>query len=435
ENPDNRYEGPITARQALARSKNGATVRLGMQAGVDAVLQLCKAGGIKSALREYPSTFLGSSEVTLAELALAYTIFPGGGTRPNTPFILERIEEKDGSVVWQSAQKRSRENVIKPEIAYEVHSCLVDALEKGTGSAARNSLGLKNFPAAGKTGTAYDFTEALFAGYDSAITVAVRAGFDKPQKIFRGAFGSLVALPVWVDVMNASIARYVPKELPKPPGVQTVEICAKSGLLATDKCGADAYRELATKEQIPNDPCSVHGDPRARIARDLPDAGVPRAALAVDTAQVKPVTVRGPTLLAENDPYNAVKSTYRPPKPPEPTPTEATPPAVAEVVKKAEPVDDEEEAVRRAVPVTPEDKLAQPEEEALPAEPVLRAQPVDPRAQPVAPRAQPVDPRAQPVDPPRAQPVEPPRRVIVPQRIPRAQPVRPEDEEEEETGD
>jgi penicillin-binding protein 1A len=205
---------------------------------------------------------------------------------------------------------------MKPETAYEVHSCLVDALEKGTGSIARQKLGLKQFPAAGKTGTAYDFTEALFAGYDSSITVAVRAGFDKPQKIFRGAFGKEIALPVWVDVMNASLARYPAKEIERPKTVVDVEICASSGYLATEKCPADkTYRELATKEQMPVDPCNVHGDARARIVHDLPDAGVPRAALAVDTNQVKPVALKGPTLLADNDPYNAVRSTVKPPKP------------------------------------------------------------------------------------------------------------------------
>ncbi len=108
---------------------------------------------------------------------------------------------------------------MKPSTAFEVHSCLVDALNKGTGSLAHQRFGLEQFPAAGKTGTAYDFTEVLFAGYDSSITVAVRAGFDKPQKIFRGAFGSEIALPVWVDVMNASVGRYPAKELPKPADV------------------------------------------------------------------------------------------------------------------------------------------------------------------------------------------------------------------------
>jgi penicillin-binding protein 1A len=392
EREDNRYEGPITAREALAKSKNGATVRLGMLAGVDEVIQLCKAGGMKSPLRPYPATFLGSSEVTLAELALAYTSFPNGGWRPGTPFILDRIEEKDGTIVWQSKRDRTRNPVMKPEIAYEVNSCLVDALEKGTGSAAREKFGLKEFPAAGKTGTAYDFTEAVFAGYDSAITCAVRAGFDKPQKIYRGAFGSQIALPVWVDIMNASVARYPAKEWTKPAGVESVEICSKSGLLATDKCTNTTYRELATKEQMPTGPCNVHGDARARIARDLPDAGVPRAALAVDTAQVKPVSVRGPTLLADNDPYNAVKSTYRPEPPQEEVRaalpvTEADKPPKAE---RAEPVDDE--PVLRAEPVRPNDTLIEPEE-------VLRAEPVrptpnrrmqrDPRDGGYAPRALP----------------------------------------------
>ncbi|MBA2242494.1 MAG: PBP1A family penicillin-binding protein [Chthoniobacterales bacterium] len=370
ERVDNRYEGPITARQALAKSKNGATVRLGMLAGVDSVLQLCKAGGIKSPLRPYPATFLGSSEVSLAELALAYTSFPNGGWRPNTPFILERIEEKNGEIVWQSERDKSRQTVMKPESAYEVHSCLVDALQSGTGAAARQTLGLQHFAAAGKTGTAYDFTEALFAGYDSAITCAVRAGFDKPQKIYRGAFGSEIALPVWVDVMNASVAKYAARELEKPAGVLSVEICSKSGLLATDKCPAETtYRELATKEQMPSDPCNVHGDARTRIVRDLPDAGVPRAALAVDTAQVKAVAVQGPTLLADSDPYNAVRSTARPP-----APLDEAKLAIMPVPPKKVP---EEEQILRAQPVTPEDRDPT---EIRRAEPVLRAQPVDPRA-------------------------------------------------------
>src|SRR6202011_93671 len=137
ESAANRYEGAITARQALAKSKGGATVRVGMNTGVDHVLQLCRAAGIRSPLRPYPATFLGSSEITLAELALAYTIFPNGGWRPQALHILERIEEKEGAIVWRAKQDRSRQNVIQPEIAYEVHSGLVDALISGTGKAAR----------------------------------------------------------------------------------------------------------------------------------------------------------------------------------------------------------------------------------------------------------------------------------------------------------
>src|SRR5204863_1883196 len=152
------------------------------------------------------------------------------------PLILDRIDEKDGTVVWQSPENRARQRVIKPETAYEVHSCLIDALETGTGKSARTEFGLKKFPAAGKTGTAYDFTDALFAGYDSKLTCAVWAGFDKPQKIYRGAFGRELALPVWVDIMNSAAEHYPPQEINQPGGLKQVEICSRSGLLATDKC-------------------------------------------------------------------------------------------------------------------------------------------------------------------------------------------------------
>src|SRR5437762_1164187 len=111
ETEENRYEGTITARQALAKSKNGATIRLGLDTGLDPMLKLCRDAGIRSALRPYPSTFLGSSEVTLADLALAYTIFPNGGSRPNNLHILERIDEKDGTV-WHSQSHNGKQNVI-----------------------------------------------------------------------------------------------------------------------------------------------------------------------------------------------------------------------------------------------------------------------------------------------------------------------------------
>jgi membrane peptidoglycan carboxypeptidase len=392
ETEDNRYEGPITAREALVKSKNGATVRIGMTVGVDPVLQLCKAAGIKSPLRPFPATFLGSSEITLAELALGYTIFPNGGWRPNAPHILDRIEEKDGTVVWEAPPERARTSVIKPETAYEVHSCLVDALQSGTGHAAREKYGLKKFPAAGKTGTAYDFTDALFAGYDNSITCAVWAGFDKPQKIYRGAFGSEIALPIWVDVMNAANERYPAKEIAAPKGIQKAEICVRSGLLATDKCydtvkSADGntvkkrttYVELATSAQMPTEPCNVHGEIRTRLARDLPASGFPRASLAVDPKQVTPISPKGPVLMAENDPYNAIHSTVKP-KPVEKPEAEKSPgadqpnklPDPTKPVMKAEAVESPtEKPVLKAERVEPEEN-----------KPVLRAEPVTPSAAP-----------------------------------------------------
>ncbi len=379
ENAENRYDGAITARQALVRSKNGSTVRIGMDAGLDNVIQLCKAAGIRSALRPYPATFLGSSEITLAELTLAYTIFPNEGWHPGTPHILERIEEKDGTVVWDAQRENSRQIAVKPEVAYEVHSCLVDALQNGTGKYASTKFGLKKMPGlAGTTGTAYDFTDALFAGYNTSFSCAVWAGFDKPQKIYRGAFGHEIALPVWVDIMNAAAGHYKTKDVPRPATIREAEICSRSGLLATDKCydtvkGPNGemvqrrvtYFEIGTVAQLPTDPCNVHGEPRARLVKDTGETEFPRAAAAVDLSDIQAVIVKGSAVLADKDPYNAVRATVRATPPPAgtPLPAEAVTPLPGEPrraeanatpldgpVMKAVPAD---VPVMKAIPVTP----------------------------------------------------------------------------------
>jgi 1A family penicillin-binding protein len=420
ESAENRYEGAMTARQALAKSKNGATVRVGMDAGLDNVLQLYRNAGIRSALRPYPATFLGSSEITLAELALAYTIFPNGGWRPSAPHILERIEEKDGSVVWDAQRERGRQNVIKPETAYEVHSCLVDALESGTGKTARTQFGLRNFPAVGKTGTAYDFTDALFAGYDSNFTCAVWAGFDKPQKIYRGAFGRELALPVWVEVMNAAAEHYPPREIKRPPTLREVEICSRSGLLATDRCydtiktasgdevhKRTTYIEIASPAQMPTEPCNVHGDPNARLAREFAsnESDLPRAELAVDLSNVRPISAKGATLLADKDPYNSIRATTKPqPQPEEQTGEQAK-------IDNAAPLP-------RAVPVNPP--------KAEPVETLPKAEPVE-----SLPKAEPVEtpPASAPIR--KAIPVQP-EEEETPVEIRKAQPVGPLDEQQEQ---
>jgi penicillin-binding protein 1A len=87
----NKYEGPVTARYALAQGKNSATARLGFQIGLHTVEKLIRRAGISSKLHSFPRTFLGSSETTLSELTLAYTTFPGLGTRPRELYIIDHI--------------------------------------------------------------------------------------------------------------------------------------------------------------------------------------------------------------------------------------------------------------------------------------------------------------------------------------------------------
>ncbi len=323
ERVDNKYEGPISARTALVKSKNAATVRLGMMTGVDAVTALAKRAGIESSLRPYPATYLGSSEVTLMELTLANTIFPNGGSRPATPFIIERVEEKSGKVIYEA--KREKKQVLQPTTAYEVHSCLADVLEKGTAEQAYRELGLKRYALGGKTGTAYNFTDLWFVGYSSEVTCGVWAGFDKPRTtIYRGAFSNKVVLPVWANVMKTTFKSYKPREISQPKGMIKCEICSASGLLATNKCfemvdnpatgekvqQRTTYFEIATDAQAPKDACDVHGDvPRTTLLKTEPGAvgDVPRAVPAADLSVHTPIALKAPTVVG-NDPFNSVQS-------------------------------------------------------------------------------------------------------------------------------
>lgn len=320
ERVDNKYEGSISARDALVKSKNAATVRLGMSTGLDHLIPLAKAAGIDSPLRPFPATYLGSSEVTLMEMTLANTIFPDGGTRPDKAFIIQKIEDQGGNIVFQA--KPGKVRVIKDTTAFEIHTCLSDVLERGTADKTFTELGLKKFPLGGKTGTAYNFTDAWFLGYSSAVTCGVWAGFDKPSTIYRGAFSNEIALPVWAEVMKSTFATYRPKEIVQPKGIIKVELCSASGQLATDKCfetienkdtGEKVQRrttffEIATEEQAPKLGCEVHnGGLNRDFVKHIPGEEWPRAALAVDVSAVQVVTMKQPTVIGF-DPYNSIQS-------------------------------------------------------------------------------------------------------------------------------
>jgi 1A family penicillin-binding protein len=360
ERADNRYEGPLPMRRILAESKNAATVRVGVEAGLDSVLQLAKKAGIQENLRSYPSTFLGSSEMTLADLVKAYLMFPGSGSRPEHLVLVTKIETQDGREVYRANLKRVP--VISAGVAYELHSFLTEALQNGTGSNAFQQFRLKRLPAAGKTGTSYNFMDDWFVGYDSEITCGVWVGFDKPQTIYRGAFSNQVALPVWTDVMNTSFAKQPPRELGRPIDLKHVEVCLNTGLPATPKClltsisdpdsppKKGTFFEFSTPQQLPKESCWLHGDDTRSFVRTLHTQDAPRAVSAADPAQIQPVPMREPTVIG-NDPFQSVK-----PRVKEAAQLAQSAKASWTPAPRALPVDKPPPQVRRAEPVGPLDR-------------------------------------------------------------------------------
>jgi 1A family penicillin-binding protein len=360
ERADNQYEGAIPMRRVFAQSKNAATVRVGIEAGLDPVLKLAKKAGIQDELRPYPATFLGSSDVTLADLVTAYTMFPGGGSRPERLMMVVKIETQDGQEIYRSDPQRVK--VIDPGVAFEMHSFLTEDIQSGTAANARQDFGLKEFPAAGKTGTAYNFTDVWFLGYDSEVTCGVWAGFDKPQTIMRGAFSNQIALPVWTDIMNASLQKQPPRELGRPIDLKRVEVCLDTGLPASPKCMLTSvadpglpprkgtFFEFSTAKQLPNETCWLHGDDTRSFIRTLRSQDAPRATNAIDQAQSFPVVVREPTVLGD-DPYQSIKPRLKEsPQLAQTSKADWTP------APRALPVDKPPPEVRRAEPVGPLDR-------------------------------------------------------------------------------
>lgn len=311
EREENEYEGPIPAREALSKGKNAATVRLGLRIGLDQVKAVAESAGIDSPLRNYANAFLGSSEATLEELTLGYTIFPNSGLRAKQPHIIEKIANSEGKQIFNAEPQKVK--AISPEAAWQVTEGLQDALRTGVGSIAFSEFGLKDMPVAGRTGTAYNFTDTYFFGYNSSVTCGVWVGFDRPTRIYRGAFGKDLALPIWTKIMNVAAEKFPAVKFPRPDTLKPVEICRRSGLLATPRCvepdgkGPGTFTEYGTAAQVPKIRCDVHGGGVRNYARDYDQEEWPRAASAIDLSTVRPVAVMSPTVLGLNDVYGSVR--------------------------------------------------------------------------------------------------------------------------------
>ena len=317
ERADNEYEGEVTVRDAFVRGKNAAVVRVGFKTGLDALGKLTKDAGIGSPLRPFANAYLGSSEFTLEESTLAYTMFPGGGSRPARTHIIDRIDDGEGETIYRRTEERKE--VVSAATAWQVHSLMTDALARGTASKAMTDYGLAVAGAAGKTGTSYGFTDLWFLGYDEKLTCGVWMGFDKPQQIFRGAFSRDLALPVWVDVMNASRGDFPSSPLKAPVTVEQVQVCRLSGDLATDKCiekirrpdgtevtESTAYTEYARIGKAPSAACPLHSGGPQSYVKEFSEEEWPRAAAAIDLSKIRPVDISSLPVVGAADPYQSV---------------------------------------------------------------------------------------------------------------------------------
>ena len=191
----------LTLREALFESSNAAAVLLQQQVGSRPVLRLATDLGVTNQ-PDVPSLALGSGLVTPLDLTAAYAVFPTLGYRVRPRGIID-VEDADGDRVHRT--NIESEQVLSPQVAFQMLTMLEDVIDRGTGASARR-LGVHG-AVGGKTGTTNDYRDAWFVGFNSAVVVGVWVGYDQPERIREGGTGARVALPIWADFMRRTAQR------------------------------------------------------------------------------------------------------------------------------------------------------------------------------------------------------------------------------------
>ena len=245
-----KFYGVVTARDALIRSLNVATVKVAEMAGYDRVAALAVAAGLNPRLRPTPSVSLGAYDSTPLEVAAAYTLFANGGNRVS-PTRIDTVLSSEDEVLLKTENRPVP--VLDARVAYLVLDLLVDNMNRGTGAGSR----ARGFtaPAAGKTGTSRD---GWFVGFTSNLLCAVWVGFDDYRDL--GLSGNAAALPIWTAFMKRAVQLPTyrnPQTFIPPEGMVAVPLDPETLQTATADC-PEVRTELFILGTEPRDLCPKH---------------------------------------------------------------------------------------------------------------------------------------------------------------------------------
>ncbi|HEY7678460.1 MAG TPA: PBP1A family penicillin-binding protein [Candidatus Methylomirabilis sp.] len=243
ENYDRRFRGRVTMREALEESINVPTVRLLDTVGVDTVLDVASRMGIAGPLRRDLTLALGTSEVTLLELASAYAVIANRGLRV-PPTAVRQVAGAGGEV--RPGRRPETERVLSEEVAFLLTSLLQGVIERGTGRRAQ-ALGR---PAAGKTGTSQDATDLWFVGFTPSLVGGVWVGYDAPRSLGSHETGGRAAVPIWTDFMARALRGTEPIPFQQPDGIYTALVNRRTGEAAPPG-EADGFAEFFVRGRGP----------------------------------------------------------------------------------------------------------------------------------------------------------------------------------------
>lgn len=278
ENSSGKFYGPTRIRQALYNSRNLVSIRLLQETGVSNALETAKRFGFNRAdLPRDLSLALGNASLTPLTLAAGYSRIANGGYDVDT-FLIERIEDYEGNVIFKSLPKtvcpdcredkqedtsstQLNDNKSEPKklpiakrIAderdiYILHSMLKDVISLGTG---RRALSLNRTDLAGKTGTTNDQKDAWFSGFNTQVQTTVWVGFDQPSSLGRREYGASTALPIWLDFMAVALEGTPSAHMLQPEGIVTARIDKETGKIAPPGAPNSMF-EIYKKENAPTE--------------------------------------------------------------------------------------------------------------------------------------------------------------------------------------
>ena len=233
-NYDDKFEGTITLRRALAQSRNIPALKLADSVGIKTVIDYAHRFGITSNLPPYLPVALGAAEVTLFEQTSAFSVFPNDGVRV-MPRYIKKVEDYEGRVLEEDYP--DVKDVISARTARIMTSMLREVVLHGTAIAA-NSMKL---PLAGKTGTTNDFTDAWFVGFSPSTTTGVWIGYDEKKTLGAKETGARAALPIWMDFMKTALAGKDPGDFQSAPDVASSSLAKKVDTPDAAPAGEEAH--------------------------------------------------------------------------------------------------------------------------------------------------------------------------------------------------
>ncbi len=277
----NEHYGNLSLRQALAYSDNIITVKLLEAIGVPDFVRFAGTQGLSLRSPNDLSLALGTDEVTLSDLMLAYTPLTNGGVRSEPRTIIRIYERYQNN--WTEIPPAVNP-VLSPAIAYVTTSMLKDVLVYGTAKSLHGFS--QERPAAGKTGTTDDYRDAWFIGYTPQLITGVWAGYDKPKPMGRGFTGGAICAPIWGRFMRSALAEKPAVDFPKPDSVVSVLIDPTTGDLATPDC-PKKREEFYVAGTQPTVYCQDHGESNLAPTSPTPSPELPPTKLENEHATEK----------------------------------------------------------------------------------------------------------------------------------------------------